>query len=108
MTDPDSSSTSAQPHSSTVELVQKIMDRKPTLGELLCLTAVPFWFDQNLLAALRAKHDGLDDRAGFAQSFPSCRSATGVAGTALGCESCRPAVVGDLGAGGRPLAALRC
>lgn len=61
MTDPYSLSASAQLHGSTVELVQKIMDRKPTLGELLCLTAVPFWFDQDLLAALRAKHDGLDD-----------------------------------------------
>ncbi len=61
MTEPTSPSASAQPHGSTVQLVQKIMDKKPTLGELLCLTAVPFWFDQDLLAALRAKHDGLDD-----------------------------------------------
>ena len=61
MTEPTSPSASAQPHDSTVQLVQKIMHKKPTLGELLCLTAVPFWFDQDLLAALRAKHDGLDD-----------------------------------------------
>jgi len=37
------------------------MDNKPSLGELLRLTAVPFWFDRELLAALRANRDGMDD-----------------------------------------------
>jgi tetratricopeptide (TPR) repeat protein len=34
------------------------MAKKPRLGELLRLTAVPFWFDEELVTALRAQDDG--------------------------------------------------
>ncbi|MGD8398929.1 MAG: hypothetical protein PVG11_08730, partial [Anaerolineae bacterium] len=43
---------------SSEHLVHSIMAKKPRLGALLRLTAVPFWFDAGLVTALRARDDG--------------------------------------------------
>ncbi len=46
------------PGSSSARLVHDIMAERPRLGALLRLTAVPLWFDEDLLAALRDRDDG--------------------------------------------------
>jgi tetratricopeptide (TPR) repeat protein len=51
------------PDSSSARLVGEIMAKRPLLGALLRLSAVPLWFDEPLLAALRDRDD--DREAGI-------------------------------------------
>jgi tetratricopeptide (TPR) repeat protein len=50
-----------QLQSALARLLGAILETLPELGEAIFLGAVPLWFDQDLLAALRRKTDGLED-----------------------------------------------
>ncbi len=53
----------ARPDALMEQLVTRILEKsRPQVSEALRLCAVPFWFDLEMLSALRASDDGLDEK----------------------------------------------